>query len=354
MIFRRSILLLPLLSGLVAIAPASAQNGPSAREPATGGDQVGMVGDTMGSDVVAADIDGPVRLASSPTGQVLYLLRLREGDVLAIDLANPAERFTAVESTAGVRPAAIGVIDSSTLALVVRQEGAWSIRSHQLAAPGMPSDPTPGQVVALGASTAEAADVRLVVSPARDWLAVVGLPDPLPAILRTTITGARLGAASERRCPKPGGRPAALTIGAAGEWGLFLAGERGAATGAGALSWYSPTGSQRLQSLALPGIPVRDAAFCRDSGLLWVAVDEGAALQGRAGLWRVDAAFVGGRQVAKGVAVAPLPAPTSVVCLPKGGVAVSHGADVSRVVRFMPRVIGQPAVHVEGTKGTSP
>ncbi len=355
MTFRRYLILLPMLAGLLGMMPAWGQAGRTARDPAATDPPAGAVGGATESDVIAADLDGPLRLAASPTGQVLYLLRLREGDVLAVDLADPGKRWTAVPATAGVRPVAVGVIDSSTLALVVRQDGAWSIRSHRLAAPGMQSEVAPAQIVSLGVSSAEAFDVHLVVSPARDWLAVVGLPEPLPAILRTTITGARLGAASERRCPKPGGRPVAATIGSSGEWGLFLPDANAQATTGSAFSWYSPTGAQRLQNLDLAGISVRDAAFCRETSLMWVTVDEeGARGKVIAGLWRIDAAFIDGRQVARGIAVADLPSPTAVVCLPKGDVAVAHGDDVSRVVRIRPRATGLPTDDGEGTKGKNP
>ncbi|MEI8317471.1 MAG: hypothetical protein WCH79_05945, partial [Planctomycetia bacterium] len=58
------------------------------------------------------------------------------------------------------------------------------------------------------------------------------------------------------------------------------------------------------------------------------------------GLWRVDAAYVEGRQVARAVGIAALPAPTGLVCLPNGEVAVSHGTESSRIIRFSPRVGG--------------
>ena len=56
--------------------------------------------------------------------------------------------------------------------------------------------------------------------------------------------------------------------------------------------------------------------------------------------WGVDAAYVEGRQVARAVGIAALPAPTGLVCLPNGEVAVSHGTESSRIIRFSPRVGG--------------
>jgi len=338
----RCLLLLAVLTLLPRGTPAYGQTAAAASGAAAADVAAMDVG------VIADGLEGPLRLAISPTGQVLYVLRGRQGDVLAVDLAEPGNRWTAVPATAGVRPVAIAVVDSSTLALVVRQDGAWSIRTHRLAPPGMAPDAAPAQVVALGASAAEGAAGGMVVHPPRDWLAVVGLPDPLPPILRTTITGARLGAASQRRCPQAGGRPAALTILNSGEWGLFLKD----ASGGASLAWYSTSGAQRLQALDLAGLSVIDAASCRESGLLWVATDP-AGPGGASGLWRIDAAYVDGRQVARSVPIAPATAPTAVVCLPKGEVALAHGIDGARVVRLMPRAAGQ-AGRSDGTRGTKP
>jgi len=339
----RCLLLFALLTLLPRGTSACGQTAAGARD--AGGLEVAA----MESTVIADGLEGPLRLAISPTGQVLYVLRGRLGDVLAIDLAEPGKRWTAVPAMAGGRPVAIGVVDSSTLALVVRQDGAWSIRTHRLAPPGMAPDNAPAQVVALGASAADGDAVGLVVHPSRDWLAVVGLPDPLPPILRTTITGARLGAASQRRCPQTGGRPAVLTVGNSGEWGVFLKD----ASDRSSLVWYSSSGAQRLQTLDLAGLSVIDAASCRESGLLWVAADP-AGSGDASGLWRIDAAYVDGRQVARVVAIAPAPAPTAVVCLPKGEVALAHGIDGARVVRLVPRGVGPQAGRVDGSQGKQP
>jgi hypothetical protein len=40
------------------------------------------------------------------------------------------------------------------------------------------------------------------------------------------------------------------------------------------------------------------------------------------------------------VSIAAFPAPTAVVCLPNGEVAVSSGLETSRIVRFTPRAGG--------------
>ncbi len=293
----------------------------------------------MEAKVIVDDLAGPVRLAASPTGQTLYSLRLEARDVLGIDLEDPAKRWTAVPAAPGVDPKAVGVIDSSTLAVVVREAGTWSIRVHRLPAPGNPGAADPAQSVKLGSSDDSGGEPKVVVSPARDWLAITGLPTPLPKILRLTITGARLGPPSERRCPPLADRPQAVTVGAGGEWGLFLPAATDAVGSGSTFSWVSPSGAQRLLHTASGLERVDDAACCRETGLLW-ALAGGAIGGGAEGLWRLDAAYVDGRQIARPVSIGALASPTAVVCLPHGEVAVSHGTETSRIVRFTPRAAG--------------
>jgi len=300
---------------------------------------IAATGREMESKVIVDDFSGPLRLAASPTGQTLYTLRLEARDVVGIDLADPAKRWTAVPTMPGGDPKALGVIDSSTLALVVRENETWSIRVHRLPAPGSPGAADSVQSVKLGTSAASGAEPRIIVSPARDWLAVTGLPAPMPKILRLTITGARLGTPSERRCPPLGDRPEAVTVGAAGEWGVFLPATPEAAGSGSFFSWLSPSGGQRLLHTETGLERIVAAACCRETGLLW-ALARGAIGGGAEGLWRVDAAYVAGRQVTRPVSIAEVPAPTAVVCLPNGEVAVSHGTETSRIIRFTPRAGG--------------
>jgi len=294
----------------------------------------------MEGTIVVNDLAGPVGLAASPTGQTLFVLRLRDRDVLGVDLQDPTKRWTAVPATPEVEPRALGIIDSSTLALLVREEETWSIRVHRLPAPGSPAAADPVQTVKLGAATgASESSPAILVSPSRDWLAITGLPGAMPKIARLTITGARLGSPSERRCPALADRPSAVTVGSGGEWGLFLPPPTDAAGRGTLLAWVSPSGAQRLLQLDSGLEHVTAAACCRETGLLW-ALGEGASGGGAEGLWRVDAAYVEGRQVARAVGIAALPAPTGLVCLPNGEVAVSHGTEASRIIRFSPRVGG--------------
>lgn len=280
--------------------------------------------------VIVDGLSGPLRLAVSPAGQSLYVLRQEAGDVLGVDLENPANRWTAVEARPGLRILAIGAIDTGTLALVARDGDTLSIRVHRLPAPGMPPGESEVQSVPLGVSAGVSDSVRLVVSPARDFIAVAGLPDPLPRVAQTPITGIRLGGITQRRCPRASVRPAAIAIGPNGEWILLAPGSDAETRGTTFLSWFSPSGSQRLLHLETGLVAAVDAAGCRESGLFWAA----SSAPDRPGLWRVDADYVDGRQRAAAVPVAELPEPTALVCLPQGDVAVAHGSRASRVVRL--------------------
>jgi len=294
-----------------------------------------------GTPTVLVDgLHGPLRVAVAPTGQSLYVLRVEEGDVLGLALDDPARRWTAVASRPGVRPLAIGAVDSGTLALVVREGDALSIRAHRLAVPGEPPGETEVQAVPLGVTSAPAEDVRLTVSPARDWLAVSGLPDPLPRVARATITGTRLGGITERRCPRTSVRPTALAVGNHGEWILFDLGEAEGSRGPARLAWYSASGAQRLLALDTGLERVIDVAVGRETGLLWALVPRGSS-GGTHGLCRVDAALVDGRQVARSVSVAELAEPTGIVCLARGDVIVAEGTNPARVLRFAPQAAGQ-------------
>lgn len=283
--------------------------------------------------VLADDLRGPLRLALSPTGQVLYVLRPEEGDVLGIDVEDPARRWLAVEARPAVKYLALGAIDSGTLAIVVREADALSIRVHRLAAPGMPPGESEVQSVPLGVTGATGGDVRIVVSPTRDWLAVAGLPEPLSRVARATITGTRLGGISERRCPRTSSRPTAVAVGNHSEWLLFAPGGD-AGSRRSNLCWFSPSGSQRLLELDTGLESVTEAVMGREDDALWVLAPGSATSDRPAGLWRIDAALADGRQVAVPVPVAALETPTALVGLPKGGVAVAYGTNPARIVRF--------------------
>ena len=292
---------------------------------------------------IVADIPGAGRLAAPATGQTLYILDEPARTVTAVDPFAPTKRWRVVgpadldtDGSAPVRPAAIACIDSNTLAVVCKAGAAWSLRAFRPGPRGAAAaPPTLLQSLTLGEGPDEPALVDVFVSDTRDWLAVVGLPAPLPAALRAPIAGARLGSFSTRMCPTPadGERWLAAAASPVDEWVLF---SRPAAAGPGRtmLTFLDNAGRERLLELELGLTGIHDAAFCRGTGTLWVVAD--GADTGSTGLWRIDAALERGRQVASPVAIAALPNPLAVACLSERAIAISGGGAERRVVLVNP------------------
>lgn|GEM_PF-1079623 len=292
--------------------------------------------------VLLEGVAGGARLATSPSGQTLYVLHQQDGAVTALQPFEPSKRWEAIPPApagSGRRTLAIACLDSSTLALVCCTEQVWSVRVHRVAGPG---EPTSGdeavQTVNLGKATAEITGitgVEVAVSPARDWLAVVGLPAPMPPLLRCAIAGSRLGGFTARRCPRGlAERPEAVTFSPRDEWVMFMPQPAGTTA---LLSMHSGNGLLRLLQVGSGLQRVRDAAYSKDGASLW-AVGEGmptaaAGSMPQEGLWRIDAALEQGRQQVRATCVTALVAPQSLQCLPNQSIAVVHGRDVSRVVR---------------------
>lgn len=290
------------------------------------------------------DVPGAGRLAAPATGQTLYILDETARRVTAVDPFAPAKRWQALgpsdldaDGPEAVQPLAVACIDSNTLAVVCRAAAGWSLRAFRLAPPSSQEAATLAQSIPLGPSTGADAPVDVFVSDTRDWLAVVGLPAPLPRVLRAPIAGSRLGAFSERLCPPAS--PQELIMAALSspfdEWVLFTR-RAEAASDRTLLTFLANSGRRRLLELTIPLAGIRDAAFCRGSGTLWVAADGAEEEAVQAGLWRIDAALEGGRQVAVPVAIAALPSPRSVVCLSERAIAVSGGGEQRRVILVNP------------------
>jgi hypothetical protein len=245
-------------------------------------------------------------------------------------------------------------IDTSMIALLCRSQDAWSLQTHRIQ-PGTPADPgKPVQTVSVGTAprgpepvpdvARAAADERacLIVSPSRDWLGICGLPAPLPAVLRAPIAGARIGAVSARACPvlAAGARLSAATISLAEEFVLFTTDPAARTPASFFVSFFQPPDPRPLLHLdtALP--QVRDAAFCRTDGTLWVAGGGAGSDTFPEGLWRIDAVLRNGRQAVEPVCVARLVGARSVVCLSDKAIIVTHGREARTVSRIDP---SQPA-----------
>ena len=310
-----------------------------------------LAADEAAAVALVDDIPAAVQLAAPATGQTLYVLDGASGGVTAVDPFQPPRRWTAIGPEALVartaeeggiaRAVAIACIDSNTLALVLRsgKPGNWSVGTYRLAPPGSTQQAAVRlQTLPLGTSAAESEAVRLVVSPSREWLAVVGLPAPMPVIVRAPIAGSRIGTFAERRCPKvpPPGRPVGATISPGDEeWVLFLREDVGG-KGPVFLSFYGNAGGRELLHLDTGLTVVRGAGYCRESGTLWTVGlrDEGSSRA--AGLWRIDAILKDGRQAARGVHVAAIEDPLSVVCLSRRAIAVIAGGADRRVLLIDP------------------
>lgn len=310
---------------------------------------------------LVTDIPGAGDLAAPANGQTLYVLDTTRGEVVAVDPFEPTKRWSAV--AAG--PAAVGAvtlsmacIDTSMIALLCRSQDAWSLQTHRLqpgtaAEPGKPVQtvsvaaaprgPGPAPVAASNAVRQDA-DERacLIVSPSRDWLGVCGLPAPLPAVLRAPIAGARIGGLSSRACPAlaPGQRLSAATISTAEEFVLFATDPAARTPASFFVSFYLPPDPRQLLYLDTSLPQVRDAAFCRTDGTLWVAGGEAGSDTSPEGLWRIDAILRNGRQAVQPVCVARLNGARSVVCLSDKAIIVIHGREARTVSRIDPT---QPA-----------
>lgn len=297
---------------------------------------------------IVADVPGAGRLAAPATGQTLYILDEPARMVTAVDPFALAKRWRVVGPTdldtaaaAQVRPVAIACIDSNTLAVVAQAGPAWSLLAFRLGPRGdAATPPTLLQSLPLGEGSDAPAAADVFVSDTRDWLAVAGLPAPLPPVVRAPIAGARLGAFSTRMCPAPV-PPSGLLAAASSpvdEWVLF---SRPAAPAGTLLTFFDNAGRERLLDLDVGLTGIRDAAFCRGTGTLWVAADGDGTPTGPAGLWRIDAALERGRQVAKPVAVAALPSPLSVTCLSERAIAISGGGPERRVLLVNPAELSE-------------
>ena len=286
--------------------------------------------------VLIDDVPGLVGIAAPANGQTVYCLDGGSGGVIAVDPRAPETRRQALAATAaGPRPLAIACLDSSTLAAVCADGDAWSVRTWRVQ-PQRPADPAaPLQAVAVGTATERpATPPRLVVGRSREWLAIVGLPAPLPAVLRMPIAGARLGAASDRGCPRlaAGVLPVAATASPADEL-VIVTSDRRAGRPDGDprsdLVTYHSTAGRPLLALDTGLRDVRAAGFGRDDGSLWVLAGDKTP-----GLWRLDAVFADGRQVIRGHQAARLTAPAGLVCLGDRTLAVLIGPPDQRLVRL--------------------
>ena len=135
------------------------------------------------------------------------------------------------------------------------------------------------------------------------------------------------------------------------EFVLFTPAATGTTASGAVVSFSLPPDPRLLLSLDTSLPRIRDAAFCRTDGTLWVVGGGGtAAAEGGStakpapeGLWRIDAALRNGRQAANAVCVARLEGARSVACLSERAIIVTHGRESHTVSRIDPtQPVSQP------------
>lgn len=255
-------------------------------------------------------IPGVSRLAATANGQTVRCLDGERGAIVSFEADRPAEWRDVVGPLVEFRCAAIGCLPGDLVVAVGQDADAWWLRSYRIE-PGMTADSAaPLQTIALGEADATERPVAIVASSARGWLAIVGLPPPLPPVLRAAVAGVRIGPCSERSCPElPAGiRPLAATVSPRDELVLVLPVEPavGDPSRGDTVVYYDLTGRERARFDS--GVTaVRGIAFDRRGDTLCMVGQRTS--DGQTGLWRLDAVLRGGRQSIRTTLVAAAVAP---------------------------------------------
>jgi hypothetical protein len=279
---------------------------------------------------IGPNLDRPSGLSVSANGQTVVTIAGPDHAILAGEPTD-VEPWREVVAGAGKdlpKPVAVGALPGDVVAAVCRDDDAWTLRTFRIA-PEKAADPAmPLQTVQLGTASGEAGDVAVAVHHSRGWLVVVGLPSPLPPVVRCAIAGVRLGPPSDRSCPKLPElhRPVAVAINTVGDIVLVLRPDNGDDV----LAIYDTAGRELLR---LPTGLRRVAAIAVSRGdeLLWAV---GTSDRGKAGLWQLDAAIRDRRQVVKPVLVHPLKDPTAMVSVSNRSIVVIDGISGPTVLRI--------------------
>lgn len=269
---------------------------------------------------------GDGRLAASANGQTLCRLDAQRRVIVGCDGESPESSRDLVGPAGPSSPefVAVGCLPGEVVAAVCRLGDEWSLRTFRTRPDGPVDAAEPLQAIAIGRASGPAPAVDLVVSHARGWLAVTGLPPPLPPVLRAAVAGVRVGPLSDRSCPVPAGgaRPVAAAVSPDDELVLALRPERSPERpDDDELAFYDHAGRELLRL----GAGIRGTVgldFNRGDGTLWAAA---ADATGRAGVWRLDAAVAAGRQTVQPQLVSAFAAPADLACLSSRRIAVVHG-----------------------------
>jgi len=273
------------------------------------------------------------RLASTANGQTIFGIDGPRRAIVVFDIDRLTTRRNVVgpAEAAAARFIALGCLGDGVVAAVCRSGEDWSLQTFRTAADRAVDAAAPLQVVAIGRAAGPTDGVDLTVSHARGWLAIVGLPDPLPPVLRAAVATLRVGPLSDRHCPVPveGYRPVAATVGPFDELVLAL---RPAAAGDDELAYHDSTGRELLR-LAAGVRGTLGLDFNRSEGTLWALA---ADARGRRGLWRLDAAVAEGRQVVRPALIAAIAQPRDLVCPAPRSIIVSQGEDGGTITSIDP------------------
>jgi len=273
------------------------------------------------------------RLAATANGQTIFGIDGERRAIEAFDTDRPASRRTVVGPAATTAPRfiAVGCLGDGVVAAVCRDGEEWSLRTFRTAPDGAVDAASPLQVVAIGRASGGADGVDLAVSHARGWLAVVGLPEPLPPVLRAVVATLRVGPLSDRHCPAPtdGVRPVAAAVSPVDELVLLL---RPAVVADDELAYYDSTGRELLR-LTTGVRATRGIDFNRTGGTLWALATDA---RGRQGLWRLDAALAEGRQVVRPAFVAAVGEPIDLACPTPRAIIVAAGRDGTTITSIDP------------------
>lgn len=287
------------------------------------------------------DLGGVADITAPANGQTLYVLEQPSGAVLAVDPSKPDRRWTALAAAGGGlvgttprrRSLALACVDTTRLAVLCHEDDRYLLRVSTVQPDVTAVAEDAEQLVPVGGSIADANPAAgdapvlppvVVLGPARDWIAICGLPPPLASVLRAPIARGRIGAFSAAGCPRPAVPPTAAATTADDELILFAAVAPPRAPTAH-LSFHRPPDPRPLLDVETTLEGVRDAAVCRGDGSLWAVGGESGPAGGTEGLWRLDAVLVAGRQGVRGTRVVPLEAPRAVCCLTDHTVVVAHG-----------------------------
>lgn len=287
--------------------------------------------------VLAADMPGAGDLAVAANGQTVACIDEARRAVVAIDPFDPARRRDVVAAAGDLpEPIAIGWLPGDVLAAVCRSREGWSLRNFRLRPGGAVDAAAFTQSTPLAGD--ETSHPSVAVSRARNWLAIAGLAGMAPIRGIVAGDGVRLLDEPHAAAKSPAGRAVAVAVSPDDELVVFVKPSSGGVM----VSFLGPSGRELLR-LDTGLREVRDAAFGRGTGDLFVLAGERGAGDQPEGLWRLDATLREGVQAVQPVCLVALEAPRALASVTERAVVVTHGSGPRRIVRIDPTPEPTPA-----------